>query len=114
MASAEGTAAEARDQGGTCPAGAYPLENLACQDAVLAGVHVLLVMDHTLVGEQGSHRVQLGLVGDPGQAQSLAEVGMPEGDDHQGREHQVVRDVLVGHGRGAAVVGVLDVAGQLD
>jgi len=94
---------------------AYLLEDLACQDAVLAGVDVLLE-DHTLVAEQGSRRVKLGLVGDPGQAQSLAGVGIPEADDHQDQAPgpcQVVHSEVVGHVRGLAVVGGLDAAEQL-
>ena len=115
MASGEGTVAEEVHDQRACPVEACPLEGLACQDAVLAGEDALLV-DHTLVAAQGSRRVQLGLVGGPGQAQSLAGVEIPEGDDRQDQvlgPCQVVHAEVVGHVRGFAVVGVLDAAGQL-
>jgi len=70
------------------PVEAYRL-GLACQDAVLVGV---AVPDHILVAEQGNRQVRLGLVGDPDQAQNLAEVGIPEedGDQDQVRPHAEV------------------------
>lgn len=116
VASGEVSVAEGGDQR-PCPvAEAYRPEDLACQDDVLVGVDVLLVPGHTLVVERGSHRVQLGLVGDPGQAQSLAGVGIPAGDDLQDQvqgPYRAVHADLVGHVRRVVVVGVLDVADQL-
>lgn len=113
MASVEGAVAgEVHDQR-ACPVEAYLLEDQAY--AVLAGVDVLLG-DHTLVAEPGSRRVQLGLVGDPGQAQSLAGVEIPEADDRQDQAlgpYQVVHAEVVAHVRGLAVEGVLGVAEQL-
>jgi len=103
---ASGTVAEEAHDQRACPAEAYLLEDPACQDAVLAGADAPPV-DHTLVAEQGSRRVQLSLVGDPGQAQSLAGVEIPEGDDHQDQvlgPYQVVHAEVVGHVRGFAVV----------
>lgn len=55
-------------------------------------------------------------MGDP-ERQSLAGVGIPEGDAHQGRvldPCQVVHAELVGHGRRVVVVGVLDVVDRQD
>ena len=71
-----------------------------------------VVPDHTLVAEQGSRRVQLGLE-DPDQARNLSEVGMPgeDGDQDQVGPSQVVHGE-VGHVRGSAGVERLDAAGQ--
>lgn len=112
-ASAEGTVGEgAHDHRGSL-AEAYHPGDLACQDAVRAGVDALLDLDHTLVVEQGSHQVQLGSVEDPDQAQNLAGVGIPEEDEHRDQvlgPYQVAHAVLVGHVRRVAVVGDLDAA----
>ena len=115
MASGEGTVVEGGHDQRPCPAEeAYRLEDLACQDDVLVEVDVV-VLDHTLVAEQGSRQVRLGLVGDPVQAQSLAGVGIPEGDDQDQvlGPYQVAPAEVAGHVRGLAEVGVA-VAGDLD
>lgn len=62
---------------------------------------------------QGSHLEQLGWVGDLDQAQSLAGVGILEGDEHQDLvlgPYQVVLAELVAHGRGVAEVEGLGAA----
>lgn len=112
----EGAVAEEGHDQWACPAEAFRLVDLACQDAVPAAEAAVLLAPHILVVEPGNRQVRQGWEGDPDQVQSLAGVGNLEEDDHQGHvrdQRQVVHADPAGRGWEVAVVGVLDAADQL-